>query len=306
LGSAVCSFGAVDNGLLALVPQNSQFVIGINVIAARDSEFGRYITARFNAHEKGLEQLDAATGFDPRRDLESVVFAGIPDSTGKPHMPGVLLARGTFNQSKIRTAALAKGAVVQNFSGVDFFLPGNGRGKKAFAFFDTNVFATGSISDLQQLAANRLAPVTLDPTLQNLITHAGTEGDIWFASTVPASQLSRHLQPVLPQSAGPASEVVQRISSASGGVKFGTNIQLAVDAIAQSDKDASSLVDVVRFLGSMVQMKSQSDPRAALFGSALNQLIVSAKGQNVHLSLSVPETTIEQLADLRSQQNLAH
>jgi len=76
LSSAVCSFAAVDSGLLALVPQNSQFVAGINVAASRDSDFGRYLSTRFSTDMRGFEELTAATGFDPRSDLQSLLFAG--------------------------------------------------------------------------------------------------------------------------------------------------------------------------------------------------------------------------------------
>jgi hypothetical protein len=306
LFSAACSFGAVDAGLLALVPQNSQFVVGVNVIASRNSDFGQYLSTQINADAKGLEQLDALTGFDPRRDLESVVIAGVAGSSGKQHLPGVLLARGTFDQSKIKSAAIAKGAVVQTLSGVEMYLQPNGRGKNAFAFLDSNVFATGSLAALQQTIANRLTPSPLDPKLQALIAQASADNDFWFASVVPASQFAGHLQPEAGQPAGDFTQVLQAITSTSGGIRFGRDIQITVDAIARSDKDASALVDVCKFGASMLQMKAPADPKVALLTSALNRMLVSASGQNVHLLLSLPETTLEQLADARSHRHLAH
>jgi hypothetical protein len=90
-------------------------------------------------------------------------------------------------------------------------------------------------------------------------------------------------------------------------VLFGSSLQITVDAIARSDKDASALADVLRFGGSLLQMKGPSDPHSALLASALNQMVVSAAGQSVHLSLSLPETTLEQLAETRPQRRrLAH
>ncbi len=304
LSSAVCSFAAVDSGLLGLVPPDSQFVIGINVEASRNSDFGQYLSTRLNAGAKGFEQLNNLTGFDPRRDLQSVVFAGVTNPSGQQNLQGVLLARGTFDQNRITSAALAKGAVVQNFSGVDFYLHGNGNGRNGFAFLDTDVFATGSLAELQQAVANR--PARLDPKLQQLITQAAADNDMWFASTVPASQFAKHLQSELGQSAPAGSQTIQAISSASGGVRFGSNIQLTLDAVARSEKDASSLADVIRFGASMLQMKGQSDPQTALLASALNQMILSANGQNVHLALSIPEATVEQLADARPHRHVAH
>jgi hypothetical protein len=55
-------------------------------------------------------------------------------------------------------------------------------------------------------------------------------------------------------------------------------------------------------------MKRQSDPNnAAQVAAALNQMLVSTNGQTVHLSLSIPETTLEQLAETRPQRHrMAH
>jgi hypothetical protein len=303
LTSAVCSFAAVDNGLLALVPENSQVIVGINVVTSRNSDLGQYLSTRFNTGEaKGLEQLSAETGFDPRRDLDSIVFAGSPPAAGTKHdmSSGLVLARGTFDQNKIRSAALAKGAVVQTFSGVDFYLQSTGNEKKAFAFLENDVFATGSIADLRQAVAHRLTPASLNPSLRELISQAATENDIWFVSTVPASRFASHLQPEMDQSVG-GSQTLQAVTAASGGIRFGSSVQITVDAVARSDKDASALADVVRFGASLLQMKGQSDHHTTLLASALNQMLVSATGPNVHLSLSIPETTLEQLAETTPQ-----
>jgi hypothetical protein len=50
-------------------------------------------------------------------------------------------------------------------------------------------------------------------------------------------------------------------------------------------------------------MKGQSDPHVALLASALNQVTVSANGQNLHVMLALPEGTLEQLADMRPAQH---
>ena len=257
-------------------PANAQFVVGINVVASRSSDFGQYLSTRFNGDMKGLEQFTAETGFDPRRDLESVIVAGILSTTGKQNTEAVVLARGTFDQSKIRSAALAKGAAVQTFSGVDLYVTGAGNHKNAFAFLESNVFATGSMNELQQAVATRSTPVNLNPQLQQLISQAGTDNDIWFASTVPASRFATHLEPEMDQSLG-GSQTLQAISAASGGVKFGSSLEITLDAMARSDKDASALADVFRFGASLLQMKGQSDPHSALLASALNQMLVIRK-----------------------------
>lgn len=299
-GAVGSSFAAVDAGLLALVPPDAQVVVGVNVSASRDSDFGRYLSGRFNSEAKGLEQLTAETGFDPRRDLQALLFAGNQGASGKKTSNGLVLARGNFDQSKIRSAALAKGSLVQTFSGVEIYLPPAhaAQDQNAFAFLDSDVFAAGSLSGLRQAIASRSAPVPLPGQLARLITQAGTDNDIWFASSVPASRLPMHFQSDLDQSLN-GSQALQSISAASGGIRFGSLVQVTLDAIARSDKDASSLVDVIRFGASLVQLKGQSDPRSVLLASALNQMMVSATGQNLHVALALPETTLEQFAEVR-------
>src|SRR4051812_24228839 len=229
LSAATSLFAEVDNGLLALVPQHSQFVAGINVVSSRSSDLGQFLSTRFDSQFKGLEQLTAETGFDARRDLQSVVFAGVSPAAGKRGITGLVLARGTFDHNRIRTAALAKGAVVQTVSGIDLYTQGAERGKKAFAFLDADVFATGSLTDLREAVANRLTPAPLEPQLQQMITKAGTDNDIWFASTAPASRFPMHFDPDLDQSAN-GSQTLQSISAASGGVRFGSTVQITLDA----------------------------------------------------------------------------
>jgi hypothetical protein len=306
LSAAACSFAAVDKTLLALVPQHSQFVVGIDVVSSRSSDLGQFLSTRFDSQFKGLEQLTAETGFDPRRDLHSILFAGVSPAAGKRGVNGLVLARGTFDYNRIRSAALAKGAVVQTFSGIDLYLQAPGRGKNAFALLDTDVFATGSLTELQQAVANRSTPTRLDPQLQQLITKAGTDNDIWFASTAPASRFAMQFQPEVDQSAADGSQTLQSISAASGGVRFGSTVEITIDAIARSEKDASALADILRFGSSLLQAKGQSDPHTALLASALNQMLVSTAGQNVHLSLAMPEGTLEQLAETQPRTHMMH
>lgn len=304
--AAICSFGAVDKGLLALVPQNAQVVAGINVAASRDSDFGQYLSTRFNTDMRGLEEFTAETGFDPRRDLQSVLFASVSPVGDSQNLKAIVLARGTFDESKIRSVALAKGAVVQTFSGVDVYVQGSGHQQNAFTFLRKDVFATGSAAQLQQAIANRSVPATLNGQLRKLISQAGTNNDVWFATIAPASRFPMHFGPDTDQALG-GSQTLQAISAASGGIRFGSSVEITMDAIARSDKDASALADVLRFGASLLRASGQSDGHSTALASALEQMLVTASGQNVHLTLSMPEATIEQLAETRPQRRrIAH
>ncbi|HET8549547.1 MAG TPA: hypothetical protein VFL57_16155, partial [Bryobacteraceae bacterium] len=88
--------------------------------------------------------------------------------------------------------------------------------------------------------------------------------------------------------------VLQSIQQTSGGVRFGSTVQVAGEALTRSDKDASALVDVVNFFTGMVQLNRER-PEVAQFAAALDSLKVTAAGPAVKLSISIPEADLERL-----------
>ena len=64
------------------------------------------------------------------------------------------------------------------------------------------------------------------------------------------------------------------------------------EAVARSDKDATALADVVRFLGSMVQANAPAGSAAAIT-SLVQSLDIKADGHTVKLALAIPEEQVE-------------
>ena len=77
---------------------------------------------------------------------------------------------------------------------------------------------------------------------------------------------------------------------------FGDQIAVSFQAVTRSDKDATSLADVVRFFASMVQMQRQSNPQAAILATALDSMNLQTNGGTMTLALSIPEKDFETLA----------
>ena len=308
--AALCSFASVDAGLLALAPSNSQIVVGMNVEAARNSDFGRYLMEKMNADKSGRDgvaKLVEETGFDLRRDLQSLLFASTTVAQHGNPSNFLVLARGAFDQARIRAAAMTKGATIQSFQGVDMYFSQGSHQQNGFAFLDSGVFAAGPVSMLQGAIANRNTTSALSSQMQQLVSQASGENDVWFASSLSPSLFTHGLNPDIDRSMSGGGQAIQSIVASSGGIRFGSAVQLTVDAIARSDKDATALADVVRFAASMAQMNNPSDPRTNLFVSSLSQLSVSAAGQSVHLTLAVPETNLEQMAEAHhTRRRMAH
>jgi hypothetical protein len=120
--------------------------------------------------------------------------------------------------------------------------------------------------------------------------------DAWAITTVPPSTLKPPAA-VPPAAAPPAAganvqNALQKIESASGGVKFGSVVVLTGQAQAATPQDASQLGDVLKLFVSMAQVQASQHPEAAALAQSL---VVSTQGSTVKITLSLPEGQIQQL-----------
>jgi hypothetical protein len=91
------------------------------------------------------------------------------------------------------------------------------------------------------------------------------------------------------------------VQQASGGIKFGQTVQLSAEAITRSPKDASALVDVVKFVAGLIQTNRQGDKTAAQVSTLLDGLQTSAQGNTMTMTLAIPEATLEQMLSMMRQ-----
>jgi hypothetical protein len=296
LSGGLSLFGAVDPALLALVPPGAKIVSGIQLDQARSSEFGRYLLQQIETAGEPFQQLTEETGFDPRRDLNELLFATSgPRSDNNTEPAFVILARGSFDQNRIEAKAKAKGAAVENYQGVHLILNEHANHHGAgVAFLDGGIAVMADRASLRQIVTGRATPTVLDPTLQDQILKASAGNDAWFASSLPGSYFARHLEHETSQPMQHA-QALQSILESSGGVHFGDVVEFSFDASTRSPQDAVALADVLRFGASMVQTQRQNDPRAAIVASAIDKMSVTNSGPTLHATFSMTEKELEEL-----------
>lgn len=293
---AVSAFASLDSGLIALVPANSTIVAGIDVQKCRTSDFGQYLLNKSQADDPHFEEFMTQTGFDPRRDLESLVMTTSGNS-GK-NSSFAILARGNFDQEKIRALALSKGAVEDAYQGVNLLLNKNHGQTLAFAFPDTGVAVMGDVASIHQVIQNLSTPSTLDVDVTNRIQAAGSVNDAWFVSATGGAALGKHFAAHTGAEMNGQAQALQSIRAANGGVHLGKLVSVNFDASTRSDQDATSLSDVFRFMASMVQMNRQQDPRAGIMAASLDNMQLKTSGDTVHVSFAMSEKSLEQMADM--------
>jgi hypothetical protein len=313
LASAASAFSAVDAGLLALVPPDSQLVSGVHVTQSRVSPFGQFIISQFQTEHSDLQDLVKQTGFDPGKDVTEVLltFNGKPKDGG-----GLVLARGNFDPDRIKTAAVAKGATVESYLGTDLIIGGGVAGGHAVAPNKQNAvvallsrsLAVAGDRDSVKYAiahANMAQPQGLNPALLAKVNAISASADAWFVSFVPGSTVLPEVMhtPAAGSSGNAQAAAIQSIVQSSGSIQFGDQIALSFQAETRSDKDATSLADVVRFVSSLIQMRRDSDPHFTTLANALDNMQLTTSGNKLSLALSIPEKDFEQFA---SQMHAGH
>lgn len=299
-------FGAVDPALLALIPPGAKLVAGVRLDQARSSGFGQYMLSHMDTEkDEHFQEVIEQTGFDPRHDLDELVFATSGPASEKAHQTFVILARGTFDPNRIESKVKAKGAVVQTYQGVHVIVDDqkNHHGV-GFAFLDGGIAVMADSATLRQIIAGRASPTVLDAALQDQVLKASADNDAWFASSMPAPFLASHMEHQTNQPMQHA-QALQSILQSSGGVHFGDVVQFSFDASTRSPQDAVSLADLLRLGGSMVQMQRQNDPRAAIVASAVDKMTIANTGPMVHATFSMTEKNLEQLVGAEHKHQVA-
>jgi hypothetical protein len=287
-------FASIDPALLALVPPDSRLITGVDADRARSSTFGQYMLNRVRTDDPHFEQFVNDTGFDPRRDLQSFVFA---TNGGKGEGHFAVLARGIFDPDRLKAAAKAHGSRVQSYNGADLFVSSKGQSTAGFAFLDSTTVALADTVTLKQILDSRNSPTALDPALLKQLESANATNDVWFVSSLPGSFLASNLHRQMgeePDNSGAFRGVVQ----SRGGIRFGDIVHLSFDALTRSPQDATSLTDVLRFLASLTQMERNNDPRAAILANSLDTMQLTSNGSTVHAALALTESNLERLVDL--------
>ncbi len=281
---------AADPALIKMIPPDATFVAGFHADQIKSSRFGQYLLDQMKEEEAKLAKFISATGFDPRRDLTEVVFASA-DSERRGKV--LMLVKGRFDAQRIRSFAQSEGANKIVYQGVDILTGGKPESHGWLALLDAATAVAGDIDYVKgAIDRGRQSAAALDPKTANRITELGTRYDAWML-TAGAGRLASGLRHK--QIEGMRGAMLEGMQSVVGGVRFGANIELMAEAEMRTEKDASALVDVVKFLSSMVELNRDKDAKAAEAAELLSRLDLKATGNQLRMTLTVPEDALERM-----------
>jgi hypothetical protein len=284
---------AADRELLRLAPSGTRLLAGIQVEQGKATPFGRFLLSRLKTDDKDFQQFVAATGFDPTRDVEEILVAS--PAAGAGSRKGLMLVRGHFDMPVILAAAKQKGATVEDYRGVALISSPEGKTSHegALAFLDGSIAVAGDIENVKSAIARRAEAATLDSTLEQKAAELSAAHHAWMVSVVPVAEMAGNV-PNANLSGAMKGNAFQAIEQVSGGADFTDGVRISAEVVTRSEKDATALADVVRFLASFAQMNQQGVQAPGL-AAALESLDLKTDGNITKVSFRVPEDQIEKL-----------
>jgi hypothetical protein len=283
---------------LRFVPRDASVVAYVNVREVMGSDFRKkLLTMEPAGAEKGQQEFRDATGINIETDIDSVLaYLGAGGTANGVH-EGVVLARGTFNEPKIRAFLTEKGAKQEAYNGKTIFVPAE-PGKSAPAglvFLENGLAAVGSMDSLKKtIDAFKTggAGNVLDNTeLMKLVDSVRGHNNAWAVGRFDA---------VTGQAKLPA-QVASQIPdisyfAASGHINGGVSCNLSMQA--KDDEAARNLNKVIEGFIALAQMQmgGQKGDLQGIFKS-LN-LQTSSDGNKVAISFSASSDLLDAVGRL--------
>jgi hypothetical protein len=128
--------------------------------------------------------------------------------------------------------------------------------------------------------------------------------DFWMVGKVPEGALPAASAPGQQFGGLMQGDIVKSVVEFGGGVKLGPELTIAGEAVTKTEKDATALVDVLRFFIGMAQMSAQKDPKAANSMAFLQKLDLRAEGNVAKMSLTIPAAELEKAVQTAIAQTL--
>lgn len=283
------SLFAADPELMRLAMPDATVMAGVNMEELRLSPLGQFIQTQTTQHpDPSLQKLIENTGFDPRRDLREILVCSTGFTGGKS---GILLFRGTFDVPRILEWGRADGATIETYKGVSIAQKSK---QESVAFLDSTLAIAGSQEDVRAAIDRKTAPAAIPAALAAQVSQLSGSEDAWFVTTTPISTFQPAPPETTPGGAPNPADVYSKVQQSSGGVKFGANIVVALQALLPTDQDAAALATLLQTMGIGLSQAGGSKGDFASAASLLQYLSVTSEGPVTKISWSVSEAQIEE------------
>ena len=282
---------SADDGKAALkfVPKDTMMVISIDVNSLKKTSiFKEMMTAIMQDADakKNLKMFKEATGFDPEKDLESIVIALPPDVEKTENF--LFIAKGKVDEKKFISFAKDQGGKIaegkaagQAYYEID--------SEAAVAFVGDHIVMGPKVAleaSLNTKKGNDKA-VTDNSDMSGLIGAVDTKANIWMAVILP-DDIRKELAKQDPNAGD--------ITDAHASVDLGSGLKLRLTLGTGASGTADSIVKLAQ-----EGLKSvKSDPNIGAMGldPVFTGLSVAAAGKKVNVSLDLSQADFDRIVEM--------
>lgn len=247
------AFADDGQGALDFVPEDTMMVFAIDVEQVRTTDLFKEFMAAVEKEpeaKEGLKMLKESAGFDPQKDLSSVVIALPPDVEKTENF--LMIAKGKFDEKKFIAFAEKEGG--QKFAsathqGLNYYQMDDGA--IAFSGDYLVVGSTAALKAALDTQKGKMGSVKKNKTVSAHLKAVDTKSDVWFSVNLPAE---------IQEKMAKENPMVRDIEAAHGSIDLGSGLKVRLNLGTKSADTAKSLVDLanagLREAGSDAQLKA--------------------------------------------------
>jgi hypothetical protein len=292
------AFGAIacaaDPTLLNLVMPDAKVAFGMNVEKIIASPIGQQLGSQIRQAPPELQQIFKDTGFDPTRDLKELLIA----STGQgQNAPTLILARGTFDIAKLSAFAFTSGRPPVVYEGVPI-LTHPAKSSGALALVDSTTVIGGDLEQVRAAIRRRESSTPLNASFAAKAAKLSEQYDVWGFSAV---SLASMVPPTAPNpSLQQAADLLKSIQQVSGGMRFSPDMEMALEVVTRTQKDAESVRDTLGFVSAFLAANQKNTS-----GLKADALKVSVNARTVHIALHITEEELKKAYEMQMARRAA-
>ncbi len=275
----------VDNVLIRMVPPGATSLVGARMDLIKSTDFYTKLLEQQKLPQ--VERFAKETGFDPRRDVRELLFAGTPSG-------GVLLARGAFHINP-EPVQQAKAKLVRHGEYNIWSLDTAG-----FCVLDATLAAAGDLKSLEAaLDEWKSGSHTAAQPLLGKVRQLDPKSPFWGVSTGFAGFLADNL----PRAGGNASgggidfsRIFHGVEETSFSADFSAGVKGEIRGTAAAEADAVNLRDTAKGLigfGRLSVPENQPEMLKLWDGFSVEQT-----GRAVSIKADIPRNLVDRMVQL--------
>ena len=284
-----------------LIPADATFAISLDVPSLMNSRLYELYKSResaFGLNRVNFLRFAEATGLDPSKDIQRVMFLATAGDDGLREMSGV--AMGTFDGRKVYDFLKDSGLPSQKIGGMDIFevLVLDGRCRFCIGVVDasTAVFGDGeTLEKIAQVKSGSKPGLSAEERAGRLLRRMSREPEGW--GIVRADDLRGAIGGMIGSlSQSKALAALGPIREISFSFDDGEPIRALVEITAATDEDAMRVADILKGAESIGRLAlRETSPE---LGRLVSDLVIEADTGIVRAAGSIPSSDVDNMAKL--------